>query len=50
MRSKIKKIIPAINPHAVKVRLDHKTIITISRIESLKTWLDRFPEAKVLTH
>jgi len=32
----------------IKVQLDYKTIITINRIESLKAWIDRYPQAKVL--
>ncbi len=32
----------------IKVQLDYKTIITINRLESLKAWIDRYPEAKVL--
>jgi hypothetical protein len=32
----------------IKVQLDYKTIITINRMESLKLWLERYPEAKVL--
>ncbi|MGE0635037.1 MAG: hypothetical protein AB7P01_01245 [Bacteroidia bacterium] len=32
----------------IKVQLDYKTIITINRMESLKLWLERYPQAKVL--
>ena len=49
MRNRFKTIIPAANPNAIKVQLDHKTVITISRKESLKAWLNRFPEAKILS-
>ncbi len=45
---KHKIVVPALNPKSIKVQLDHKTIITISRMEALKAWLYRFPEAKVL--
>ena len=48
MRTKHKTILPAINPKAIKVQLDHKTVITIPRMEALKAWLFRFPEAKIL--
>ncbi len=33
----------------IKVQLDYRTVITISSIEKLKTWLIRYPEAKVIT-
>jgi len=34
----------------IKVRLDNRTVITISRMSSLKVWLERFPEAKVIAN
>jgi len=46
MKNKI--IMPTLNPKSIKVQLDHKTVITITRMEALKTWLYRFPDAKVL--
>lgn len=49
MRTKTKRILPALNPKSIKVQLDHKTIITIPRMEALKIWLCRFPQAKVLS-
>lgn len=48
MRTKPKTTMPAPNPKSIKVQLDYKTVITISRIEALKAWLYRFPDAKVL--
>ena len=33
----------------IKVQLDYRTVITISSIEKLKSWLFRYPEAKVIT-
>ena len=33
----------------IKVQLDHKTVITISKIEKLKVWRYRFPDAKIIT-
>ncbi|CAN5408215.1 hypothetical protein BH10BAC1_BH10BAC1_04330 [soil metagenome] len=32
----------------IKVQLDYKTVITISNMEKLKSWLFRYPEAKVI--
>lgn len=34
---------------AIKVRLDHRTIITIKTKEALKSWLVKYPEAKVIS-
>lgn len=48
MKNKTKTILPALNPKSIKVQLDYKTVITIPRMEALKAWLYRFPEAKVL--
>lgn len=48
MRTKPKTELPALNPKAIKVQLDYKTVITIPRMEALKAWLYRFPDAKVL--
>lgn len=41
MKNKIKK--------HIKVQLDQKTVITLKNIEKLKKWLDRFPQARVIT-
>lgn len=48
MRTKPKTVLPVLNPKSIKVQLDYKTIITIPRMEALKAWLLRFPDAKVL--
>lgn len=29
----------------VKLRLDHKTVITVTNINSLKSWKERYPNA-----
>lgn len=49
MKTKSKIILPAVNPKSIKVQLDYKTVITLPRMEALKAWLYRFPDAKVLT-
>ena len=41
MKNKPKKLI--------KVQMDYKTVVTFSNIEKLKTWLYRFPKAKIIT-
>ena len=46
------KEIPAMkvqSKNLIKVQLDYRTVITISSIEKLKNWLERFPGAKVIT-
>lgn len=32
----------------IKVQLDYKTTITLSNMEALKMWMERYPKAKVL--
>lgn len=49
MKNKIKEIIKKSKRKLINVRLDHSTIMTLSRMSSLKTWLKRYPEAKVIT-
>ncbi len=48
---KNKVVVPIMNKtkKLIKVQLDYKTVITISSIEKLKTWMYRFPGAKVIT-
>jgi len=46
--TKPKKKIGKAPKNRIKVQLDYKTIITINRMESLKAWIDRYPDAKVL--
>lgn len=48
---KNKKTVPPMKVQTqkmIKVQLDYKTVITISHIEKLKSWLNRFPGAKVI--
>lgn len=49
MKNKITKIIKTSELKLIKVRLDYKTIITLSRMSALKAWLIRYPDAKVVT-
>jgi hypothetical protein len=32
----------------IKVQLDYKTTVFISRLSSLKLWIERYPNAKVI--
>jgi len=49
MKNKIKKIIRTSTQKLIKVRLDYRTFITLDHISSLKLWLERYPDAKVLS-
>lgn len=33
---------------AIKVRLDHRTVITLANIKSLEFWKKRYPQAQVI--
>ncbi len=33
---------------AIKVRLDHRTVITLASLKTLDFWKKRYPEAKVI--
>ena len=48
MKNKIKQFVPASGRDTIKVQLDYKTVITLSRKASLEVWLRRYPEAKVI--
>ena len=49
MKNKIKEIIKASQQKLIRVQLDYKTFMTISRPESLKAWLQRYPDAKIMS-
>ncbi len=48
MKNKIKEYTAASGLESIKVQLDYKTVITLSRKASLEIWLRRYPEAKVI--
>lgn len=48
MKNQIKKIIKTSKHKLIKVRLDYKTVITLSRMSSLAVWLIRYPDAKLI--
>ena len=48
MKNKITKISKTSVKKPIKVRLDYRTIITLSRMSALKAWLIRYPDAQVL--
>ena len=37
------------NRKLIKVQLDSKTVITIPALSSLKAWIERYPNAKVIS-
>ncbi len=37
------------NSKHIKVKLDHRTFIMLPSMASLKMWIKRYPEAKVIT-
>lgn len=47
MRKKVKKVID--KSMLIKLRIDHRTIITVRTKEALKSWLLKFPQAKVIS-
>lgn len=49
MKAKIKKIIETSKDKLIKVQLDYRTFVTITRMSSLETWLKRYPDAKVIS-
>ncbi|MBL0048211.1 MAG: hypothetical protein IPP32_08985 [Bacteroidetes bacterium] len=49
MKGKIKKIIETSKEKLIKVRLDYRTLITITNIASLEVWKKRYPDAKVIS-
>jgi hypothetical protein len=48
MKTQIKEIISTSKQKLIKVRLDYKTLIYLTNIESLKTWLVKYPDAIVI--
>jgi hypothetical protein len=44
---KTKKIIIDNRPR-FKVQIDYKTIITVRTMEAVKSWISRYPEAKLI--
>jgi hypothetical protein len=44
---KIKKIVEDTRPK-FKVQIDYKTLITVRTMEAVKSWIQRYPEAKLI--
>ncbi len=47
-KKKITKKDPEGNP--IKIKIDHRTFITVRTEAALKMWLERYPNAKVETN
>ena len=47
MKMKTKKIVEDNRPR-YKVQVDHKTVITVRTMEAVKSWIQRYPAAKLL--
>ena len=50
MINKIKTVIKTATHKVINVQLDHKTFITMCNMSSLKKWLVKYPDAKVINH
>jgi len=48
MKHKTKEIVERPPHEVIKVQLDHRTFITVLHEASIKMWLLRFPNAKVI--
>ena len=49
MKAKINKIIETSKDKLIKVQLDYRTFVTLTRMSSLENWLKRYPDAKVVS-
>ena len=45
---KTKKVVEEDNRPRYKVQIDYKTVITVRTKEAVKSWMQRYPAAKVL--
>lgn len=43
-----KPLIPKTEDNPIRIQLDHKTFITITKMSSLEVWRKRYPNAKVV--
>jgi molybdopterin-binding protein len=49
MKTKIKSIIETSKDTLIKVRLDYRTLVTITNMAAFEMWQKRFPEAKIIS-
>ena len=45
---KTKKLITEDNRPRFKVQIDYKTVITVRTMEAVKSWIQRYPAAKLV--
>jgi hypothetical protein len=50
IQKQIKNVTTATDHKVIKVQLDYKTFITLSRLSSLAVWRHRYPDAHVIAH
>jgi hypothetical protein len=48
-KTKVKEVTKSSPAKTIKVRLDEKTFIYLLNIASLKVWLERYPQAQVIS-
>ncbi len=48
VKRRIKKIISEA-PKKIKLQLDYKTFIIVNKMSSVKMWMQKFPDARVLS-
>jgi hypothetical protein len=48
MRNKKTFAPPTISEHRIKLRIDHKTIITVRTKEAMQMWMEKYPDAQVI--
>jgi len=47
-KRRVKASVEVTPKDVIKVRLDYRTFITISKLSALKSWITRYPEASVM--
>ena len=48
MRTKKNFVPPVISEDRIKLRIDHKTIITVRTKAALRAWMEKYPDAVII--
>lgn len=48
MRNKKNFAPPVISENRIKLRIDHKTIITVRTKQAMNMWMEKYPDAQVI--
>lgn len=48
MRTKKNIAAPVMSENRIKLRIDHKTIITVRSKHAMEMWLEKYPDATVI--